>query len=126
MAFENLKKKFDRMKLELVLVAAMNKGSKTMAKLCRESFSVAVFFDGDDMEKTRYVFTVCKVEWVEGKIYKKSTSTYDIPASLVGDKILTAEDVEYLYGDFMVDRMDVYVDEKNKIVDYQGEKGNSK
>ena len=123
MAFENLKKKFDRMKLELGLVAAINKGSKTMAKLGGESFSGVVFCDG---EKTKYIFTICKVEWVEGKIYKKSTSTYDIPASLVDDRGLTAEDVESLYGDFMVDRMEVYVDEKNKKVDYQGEKGNSK
>lgn len=123
MAFENLKKKLDRMKLEFGLVTALNKGSKVMAKLGGESLSGVVYSDG---EKTGYIFTISKVEWVEGKIYRKSTSTYDLPASLVDDKGLTATDIEDLYGNFLVDKVEVYVNENNKIVDYQGEKGNIK
>ncbi len=123
MAFENLKKNLDRMKLEFGLVTALNKGSKVMAKLGGESLSGVVYSDG---EKTGYIFTISKVEWVEGKIYRKSTSTYDLPASLVDDKGLTATDIEDLYGNFLVDKVEVYVNENNKIVDYQGEKGNIK
>ena len=123
MAFENLKTKIDRMMIELALVATLNKGSKTIAKLGGESISGEAYSDG---VKIGYIFTIKKVEWIEGKIYRKTTRIYDLPASLVDDKGLTTTDIENLYGDFLVEEEEVYVNEKNKVVDYQSKKGNIK
>jgi hypothetical protein len=44
----------------------------------------------------------------------------------VDDRGLTTADIENLYGDFLVEELEVYVNEKNEFVDYQSNKGNIK
>ncbi len=112
----DIKKDLNRLRASLIAANAIRRGTRTMIRLGGESMKVTYNSDMSNPNNDSYTVTVSRIEFVSSNLYKKKFYVYEIPASLVKSGSFNMYDMETVYGQYLVQYTETYVDKKNNII----------